>query len=461
MISRARPAAFPRPGIGFVLLAILLGFLWLAGGASRADALGQIVVRTVAWLSLIVLALFGPRPALRDVKPVALLLSAALLLVLVQLVPLPPAIWQSLPGRAMLSGATDIVGEAQPWRPWSMVPGATWNAAGSLIVPIAVLLLIAASSPQERKWLPSILLVFVTLSALTGLIQFSGASFNNPFVNDTPGQVSGNFANRNHLSLFLAIGCVLAPAWVFLDGRRPHWRGPVAIGLLLLFILTILATGSRAGMIVGMSGTLLGLLIANVPLRRELQRYPRWVLPVLLAGILVAIGGMVLLSVAADRAESINRAIVTEGDAEIRARALPVVLSMERTYWPAGTGFGSFDPVFRINEPLDLLKPTYFNHAHNDFLEIALDGGVAGLALMIAALLWWAGVSLRAWRQGKDMVRSRLGSAILLLTLIASAFDYPARTPMMMATIVVAAIWLAEVRKGSRSSALPNSDQQL
>jgi hypothetical protein len=40
--------------------------------------------------------------------------------------------------------------------------------------------------------------------------------------------------------------------------------------------------------------------------------------------------------------------------------------------------------------------------------------------------------------------------------MVGSAFDYPLRTPMMMALMVIAAVWLA----GDRS-ALPKTDQHL
>jgi len=115
-----------------------------------------------------------------------------------------------------------------------------------------------------------------------------------------------------------------------------------------------------------------------------------------------------------------------------------------------GSGFGGFDPIFRINEPFDLLKTTYFNHAHNDFLEIVLDGGLPAALLLAGALAWWGYASFRAVRStlvAPDDVPPLLGSALLLLLCIASLFDYPARTPMMMAMTIIAAIWLAQPRK--------------
>lgn len=460
MHSRLRSSLQSRPSLCFMLVLAFLVVLWIAGGASRADVLGQTVVRGMAWLSLIVVALAGDRPTWGTVRPVALFLLAALILVLLQLVPLPPGLWQGLPGREAFV-LTSLPAEALPWRPLALVPGAAWNAAASLVVPAAVLVLIAGSSEGERARLPAMLLILVALSAVIGLLQFSNAGFNNPFVNDTPGQVSGMFANRNHFALLLAMGCVLAPAWAFANGRRPHWRGPVATGLILLFALTILASGSRAGMILGVLAMALGMAMSLRPLRREFRRYPRWVMPVFVVAIVATIAGLILLSVAADRAASITRILASEGNEDLRTRALPTVLAMVKAYFPIGSGFGGFEPLFRVSEPNGLLKLTYFNHAHNDFLETILGGGVPGLLLMLAVILWWAVASIRAWRTSGDVLTPRLGSALLLLLFAASVVDYPARTPMMMAMVIIAAAWLVNAGKLSSRSALPHGDQQL
>lgn len=454
----------PFSGIGpcLLLLSVLLATLWLAGGASRADALGQVVVRTVAWIVLVVAILFvdRPRPGAGTpalVRPVAILLAVIVALPLIQLVPLPPAIWQALPGRAMLAEAAAASGQAQPWRAMSIVPGATVNAASSLIVPVVVLLLLAAMTDEERAWLPGIVLGMIGASTAVGLLQFSGAGFNNPFINETVGQVGGTFANRNHFALFLALGCLIAPCWAVLDGRSPRWRGPVALGLVLLLVLVILATGSRAGIILGAAGLAIGLFLSRKGIRRTLRRYPRWVYPALLAGIVAVVAILVLVSVMADRAVSIDRFLSDQGQ-DMRSRGLPTVLAMIGAYFPAGSGLGSFDPIFRIHEPFALLKPTYFNHAHNDFLEIILDAGIPGLAVLLAAIGWWGMASVRAWRAAGSAMLPCAGSAMILLVLLSSAIDYPVRTPLMMAVVTIAAVWLAGA---CRSSALPATGQHL
>jgi len=452
-----------QPTLAFIFLVLLLGTLWLAGGASRADAIGQAVVRSVAWLLLIATILFGDPISFRKTKFLAGLLCASAVLLLLQLVPLPPGIWQALPGRQLFVEAAAASGQPQPWRPWSIVPSATLNAASSLIVPATTLVLMTGSKDNERRWVLDLLLWAITGTAFVGLLQFSGVGIDNPLINDTVDSVSGTFANRNHFALFLAIGCLLLPAWAFPEGHRAHWRGPVALSLLLLFALTILASGSRAGLVLGLLALGIGLTFARRGIRRELRGAPRWVFPALIIAIVGLVGAFVLISVAVDRAASLHRALDMDIGQDLRSRTLPTVLEMIRTYFPAGSGFGGFDPIFRIHEPFDLLTITYFNRAHNDFLEIVLDGGLPGLLLLIGGLAWWIYASFRAWRMGSDAQDAlpRLGSAMLLLVLVASAFDYPARTPMIMAVVIVGAIWLSAGMDNGRQPALPMNDQHL
>ena len=426
----------------FAVFCVFLLILWTAGGASRADAIGQVVVRLAAVVSLLVLAIFGERPVIARARYVWWLLLAAIGIAALQLIPLPPAIWQALPGRAMFAEAT--LGQSQPWRPLAIVPGAAINALVSLVVPLATLTVVSGIREDERVLIPGVMLAMIVASNLLGLMQFSGAGFNNPFINDTPGQMSSSFANRNHFALLLALGCLLVPAWVFADGRRSRGRAVIGFSLILLFLLTILASGSRAGMVLGALALCSAMLVARDGVRRELRRAPRWVVPALIVFVVVSVATFVLISIAADRAVSIQRAFDVDAGSDMRSRALPTVWAMTLEYFPFGAGLGSFDPVFRIHEPLELLKPTFFNHAHNDLIEIVLDAGLPGLLLLVVALAWWGWTSVRAWRPGviASPMLPRTGSAMLLLVVLASVFDYPARTPMMMALIVVAALWL-------------------
>lgn len=450
-----RRSGAPGLRLPFILLAALMAVLWTAGGASRIDVPGQFVVRGASWLCLLIVAVAGRLSVPQRGRTVLAFLAVAMALAVIQLLPLPPAIWTMLPGRAGFPG-NEVLGESLPWRPWTLAPAATFDAAGSLVVPFAVLALIAVMDERQWRRVPALMLIVIAASALLGLLQASGLTFDNPFINESIGYVGGSFANRNHFALFLAFGCLLAPVWAFLE-RSSRWRALAALALVLLFALVILTTGSRAGMVVGMVAVGLSLPIVWTNVRTQLARHPRWIAIALIASAIVVIALFVLISVAADRAASINRAFALDPGQDMRGRALPTVLTMIGEYFPFGAGLGSFEPLFKMHEPFALLKPTYFNHAHNDFLELALEAGLLGLAILAAALAWWLWASIRAWLQpGTEAMLPRLGGAMLLLVWIASAFDYPVRTPMMIATMVIAATWLAQRPQRQGTPALPS-----
>jgi O-antigen ligase len=462
-MSRHSAAPDRASTLSFWLLVAFLVILWVAGGASRADVLGQAVVRFFAW-SILVVAIFTlPRVDWRAVKEPAIILGAAALLVALQLVPLPPSIWAELPGRAIFMEGAVVTGVEQPWRPLSISPSGTSNALVSLIVP-AVVLLLAANLTCQQHWRIAILVLgLVGAGAVLGVLQFSGANFDTPLINTVSNAVAGNFANRNHFALFLAIGMVLAMAWAFRDEIAP-WKTALAFGLVVLFILLVLATGSRSGVIVGLSGIVLTFLAFRRRAAQQFNVIPRKIaVPVVLVATAVVIGA-ILLSVGLNRAASVDRATALESEADLRLQIWPIVMEMSRDYFPAGAGFGTFDPVFRMGEPDALLNPQYVNLAHNDWLQIFLEGGIVGLVLLAAAVLWFILRTVRAWfsLQGAGGSRSlaSAGSIIGALILAASVTDYPVRTPMVMALLALAAIWLVQgqsekVRVAPRESGLP------
>ncbi len=445
------------PDLSFALLALWLVVLWIAGGSSRGDVPGQLVTRAAAWAILIAAILFARRPAWRSARPVVWLVGAAVLLAALQLLALPPDLWMALPGRSLLADAATASGQDQPWRPWSISPGATRNALGSLIVPVVTLVLALALRSADHRRTAGLLLGLVVASFVLGLLQATGASLNHPLINDVPGMVSASFANRNHFALFCAIGCVLAPGWAFGAERQPRWRVPVAFGLIVVLGLIILATGSRAGLILGAAGIVLGLLSVRSRVQAELARLPRWARIALVAAAAAFAVTVVVVSIGLDRASSVDRALSLETADDLRSQALPVVTAMIGKYFPAGAGIGTFDAAYRIDEPFDLLNQRYFNHAHSDLLEVVLESGIAGLLLLGAAVAWWLWRSVAAWRaDGRPAaILARSGSAIVLLVLLASAADYPARTPMIMAVVVLAAVWLCEPASRSAQPSQP------
>ena len=450
MSQRSHKASAPFPKAAFILLAAFLLTVWAAGGASRADVLGQAVVRIAAWMTLLIAVLANPRPNWRATAPVCVLLAAAMGLVFLQLIPLPSLLWTHLPGRDVLSQTALVIERPQPWRPISISPGATVNALSSLIVPVVVCLLLTQFAARDHKRLIALMLALIVASGLIGVLQFAGSSFENPFVNNVANSVSGTFANRNHFALFIAFGCILAPIWAFGEQSASLWKSVCAIGMITTFALIILATGSRAGVLVGVLAIILGLFSVAPRVKKAVEVLPRRIwLPV----SSVFIGFLVLalvLSLVLDRAVSVERALSLNASEDGRTAALPTIWQLTWLYFPVGAGFGTFDPLFRIYEPDHLLGPSYWNQAHNDLLAIVLDGGLPALLILCGAWVWWARQSFRVWKLpfSQQSLRARAGSSIILLVGLASVVDYPARTPIIMSALVVASVWLAKGQEG-------------
>ena len=114
---------------------------------------------------------------------------------------------------------------------------------------------------------------------------------------------------------------------------------------------------------------------------------------------------------------------------------------------PAGIGAGAFVPWFDAHIPEPMLQYNYINHAHNEYLQWWLEGGVAGLAwslLLLAGFIWACPrPDARGHRPDAAWVGSWLGVACLLAH---SVVDYPMRTP----ALATAGAWMAAVAIASR-----------
>jgi O-antigen ligase len=440
MMRRAQTPPSWWPGSGHLLLCAFLLILTVAGGGSRSDIMAQVVVRAATGVALVIAALAYPRRPLGEQGWVLLLLMLTLALPLIQLIPLPPALWHALPGRTL---ALSLPADPMLWRSISIMPSGTINAAMALAVPLATFLLVLSANEHDR--LPGFLLALILMSALLGALQFAGAGSYNPLVNTTPGSVVGFFANRNHYALFLAIGCLIAPVWGLTNRRRPQWRTYATPALCALLLLLILASGSRAGVGLGVAALVLGTLIARTAIKDQLQALSPKMRPVVVTATIGVIVAFALSAVVFGRAESVNRALAMDVNGDQRVAALPVVLSMTKAALPFGNGFGSFDVAFRQVETTALLKATYYNHAHSDFLEVIIDGGFPAALVLVLSVGWWLAATIKVWRKPLTRVAmlGKVGSGILLITAGASIVDYPARTPLILAMITIAAVWLA------------------
>lgn len=426
---------------------IFLSFLlccFIFGGSARSDVYTIFIIRPISFFILLYgLARFD-RTKLSTSSFLAVFALGIFALPAVQLVPLPPALWEVLPGRAVLREIDVVIGRPH-WRPLSMAPAETRNALFALVAPLALLILGVQLSSASRARLVYLIIALGCASAALGVVQFIGGQ-GGPFyfydVTNRGGAV-GLFANRNHQALFLV---TLLPMLAFTCADANYfqfrWWAAVVAGLLLVPL--ILVTGSRAGAILGIISIILMFsVLGRVPLQREyrnsgLRRWtPLWV------GLLGS--GLIVVVALFGRATAGARLFQASAEEDLRWQILPTLGRMLRVYFPVGTGLGGFERVFRMHEPDTLLAQVYMNHAHNDWLELILTGGLPAALLMC---LGFSAFAVCCWRHFRPSRISdeyamlpRLGLVTLFLIGLASLVDYPARTPAIAALVVVAALW--------------------
>ena len=417
-------AGVDLPTCGFLLAAVAFG----GAGINSPFAHALIVV-----LGLLVLAIRLPRldwqSADARVRYVAWLFLAAAALGLLQIVPLPQSLWASLPGHQLAGEIATAVGGGG-WRAWSLSPDRTLESMTALVPPAAgVLIALQASSEQRRAILRFILLVALA-SAMLAIIQISAGPGSAPvlFATRHRGLGVGLFVNRNHFALFLLLAMQIAalPGIPTLAGKRSaaaaerqstEWA--LRSGALVLLSLGVLATLSRAGAFL-----LPVALVAAVLINRRGRLKGR----VVLIGIVVAALLALALSAAPPVQALLERYTTAAEDKRFDYWANTILAV--RDALPIGTGFGTFTLIYPTVEPLAQLRPDVVNHAHNDLLELALEGGLPGLALLVAWLALIVMLVIRA-RGVAQSRRERLLPVVVAvgvgLTLAASVVDYPIR----------------------------------
>lgn len=442
---------------------VLIGFLllvFLTGGASRADVASLIILRP---LSVLVCgyALWSLTMAQVRANRFLFGMAAAIFaLVGLHLVPLPPTIWGALPGREIISEIDRVAGLGAVWRPLTMVPPGGWNAFYSLFVPLAVLLLGVQLTREQRFALLPWVIGLGLFSGFWGLMQVVGDP-NGPlylYRVTNNGAAVGLFANRNHQAVLLAMLFPMLAVYASTGIRteeQAKLRGGIALAAGAVLIPLLLVTGSRAGLVVGVLG--MGTAAwyyrrptVSTPRKRKVSRWnPKYALAAF--GVIVLAGLTTVMS----RAEAFSRLMARDPTEDLRLKMWAPIGRMAWKYFPVGSGAGSFVEVFQIDEPVELLKPSYVNHAHNDWLELILLFGLPG-SLLLFVLTYGVGVAAATvWRDRHSADRgaqfTRCGAAALIIVGLASAFDYPLRTPIHASLFVIAALWLTAGRSGPLS----------
>ena len=187
--------------------------------------------------------------------------------------------------------------------------------------------------------------------------------------------------------------------------ERRWWPALLSIAALGLAFGTLALTQSRSGWLGGAAGLLALAMLASLAAHQRRQQILAVALPlalILALGAFFALRPDVVTRVF-DAAGGATGAIWFSGRPEISSRAIYAIQDFPFT----GTGLGTFRRVVNLLYPLFTISPdTDIAHAHNMFLQVAVDVGLPGLIAYLALLELAAVVAWGAARRSSGVVRN-------------------------------------------------------
>jgi len=469
--------------IGVIFVAPLL-----MGGrhpAGQFAFVSFVCVAAVAWTAR---QCFLKRAVFRR-SGVELLLLAGVLLIGIQLLPLSPgwiarlspAVGELLP---LWPSQTAVPGHLDRWSQISLSPVAT--CAGLVMyVAYVMLFLVTVARIREVKdaeriigWIG----ISAAFMALIGLLQYLSGNgkflwvYQHPY-RDTHDAVKGAFINQNHFAHFLALGVGPLLWWIqrlLRSQQKRHRRSfslsgsdtdrkrlyvCAAVGALGLVTFAALLSFSRGGVLIILLATAVctGIYVRASLLGRKA-----------LIG-LVAVAALIGVGLCIHGYDSLAREVDTITDAETthelsggRGELWQSLAGAVPKFAIAGAGVGSHREVY----PVFLTKyyRTEFTHAECGYLQVLLETGIPGLALLLTGIAVcgvWCVRSLFRSRSLSTTACIGAVSAGLLASVVHSLVDFVWYIPACMSISVVLIACacrlyqLVQAKRGARTREIP------
>lgn len=418
-------------------LAYLAAVLVL-GGASAAgipanlllQLLGAVLIGWTVWQSGDAL------PLTTGLRRFGWILLAVMAL---QFLPLPPAVWQHLPGREGVSQGFTMLGLDPPWLSLSLAP---WKSLASLAWWLPALALFVSmrggGAPETRQVIWTIGAVAVISVGFGAMQSVAGTGYFYFVTNQ--GQGTGFFANANHQGSFLLCALALWGGWVISENSRSRRSGDLWYASPSM-VLWAVAALLLAGVILSGSLACLALLVPVLG-ALALMAWPQFRLPMPLVVLVlvVAVAGFTAFLLFGPVANDLAEKGVVEGIS--RKEFLATGSRIAADFAPLGSGVGTFLELYRWYEDPEIVSSTFVNHAHNDLLEVLIETGLLGLVAILAFLAWFAPRVWALWRGERGHATALAASVVIGVELVHSLADYPLRTAAMSSLVAIACVLL-------------------
>ena len=413
------------------LACVLVVVAFLLGGGGSPTPLPEMVLQMLT--AAIAIAWIWLKPHALGKIDGAVIAAAGLVVILplLQLIPLPPSIWQNLPGREAQLAALTLIEAQDGWRPLSIAPPLTLAALLSLGTPVLALLLTSRLSQRERFVLVAVVGLGAALSLFPGVVQvMSDGNLGHFYAQTHRGVVTGFHANRNASADLLLIGIVASPILARFGPAQSD--KPIAFLLVGILSVGVLLTQSRTGLAI----LPLAILFAAIVLQLVHGGAVAW-RSIAKWGAMIVAGftAIVVVALYAGPSRVANALVRFSARNDLRVELWQDGWFAAGQYGPFGSGIGTIQPVLIAAERLEVVDPSAPNRVHNDFLEYGVEAGVFGP--LVATILVVIGVRMARVSLGQGSLQRILvlfATFALLALAIHSIMDYPLRS-MSLATL--------------------------
>jgi O-antigen ligase len=387
----------------------------------------------------------GDEPLVAPALQLLLIAILGIAVVAAQLIPLPISLWSQVGGRGAFAAQYPILGLKPSSLPLSLSPYDSLDSLLGLIPPIAMLCAIVRLKAYRPLWLALALLAGTVAGILLGALQVASAQeVQSPwylYAETNLGTAVGFFANVNHMATLLVISVPFLAAIAAAARSASVQRYSAVLALCagggLVIIVGLGLNGSLAGY-----GLVLPVLAASALIVLSPgSRLRLWA--VVLAALLL-VGAVAALETTSIGSGRFGQETATS--VQSRTAILSTTSKALKDFFPVGSGLGSFKGVYHLYEHPSEVTNTYVIHAHNDYVELALETGAAGLVVLALFLVWWVATVWRVWRTAEAGPFARAASIASAAILVHSAVDFPLRTAAISACFAMCLALLAARR---------------
>jgi O-antigen ligase len=328
------------------------------------------------------------------INPQGLSLAVFFIWTFVLCLPLPPALLSLLnPAHATtLTKAWELTGSTPTWQAISYSPQGAF-AWWIFLLSLGLFYHVVRELCEDDKTLRRIILVMIVLGlgeAIYGLIQALVPSMGVlwvDYIHNYMGTARGTFINRNNFAGFLemiwplALGITLSMTGrmhsikMALNSDRLNQQALMAL-CIIAFLLTLILTRSRAGIICGIVGFLVFFIMARPGMQTRSKQ------------IRIMLGGIVFLlaiyTMTIGIGPVMERFLTIESDGGSRISIWRDSLSIIRDY-PLGIGLRNYEKVFAVYNHSPIVDKTVV-HAHNDYLQLLIETGWVGFFALVGTI---------------------------------------------------------------------------